>query len=56
MVLQVHMREEFDARGETERPDLWARHKVILDLKEVQLKQAMWDRLQTYVNFGGGLD
>jgi hypothetical protein len=56
MVLQVHMREEFDARGETERPDLWARHKVILDLKEVQLKQAMWDQLQTYVNFGGGLD
>jgi hypothetical protein len=56
MVLQVHMREEFDARGETERPDLWARHKVILDLKEVQLKQAMWDKLQTYVNFGGGLD
>jgi hypothetical protein len=56
MVLQVHMREEFDARGESERPDLWARHKVILDLKEVQLKQAMWDKLQTYVNFGGGLD
>jgi hypothetical protein len=56
MVLQVHMREEFDARGETERPDLWARHKVILDLKEVQLKQAMWDQLQTYVNFGGGLE
>ena len=56
MVLQVHMREEFDARGETERPDLWARHKVILDLKEVQLKQAMWDNLQTYVNFGGGLE
>jgi hypothetical protein len=56
MVLQVHMREEFDARGETERPDLWARHKVILDLKEVQLKQAMWDKLQSYVNFGGALD
>jgi hypothetical protein len=53
MVIQVHMREEFDARGETERPDLWARHKVMLDLKEVQLKQAMWEKLRGYIDLGG---
>lgn len=56
MVIQVHMREEFDAKGETERPDLWARHKVMLDLKEVHLKQAMWEKLRAYVDFGAGLE
>jgi hypothetical protein len=53
MVIQVHMREEFDAHGELERPDLWARHKVVLDLKEVHLKQAMWNQLKSYVEIGG---
>lgn len=52
MVIQIHMREEFDAKGETERPDLWARHKVMLDLKEVHLKQAMWQKLRVYVDAG----
>lgn len=56
MVVQVHLRQEFDERGESERPDLWARHKVILELKEVQLKQAMWDKLKSYIDFGGGLE
>ena len=27
MVIQVHMKEEFDGKGLDERPDLWNRHK-----------------------------
>jgi hypothetical protein len=54
MVIQVHMREEFDA--ESEKPDYWNRHKYMLEVKEVQLKQAMWDKLQGYVLGGGGLE
>ncbi len=56
MVIQVHMREEFDAKGEAEHPDLWIRHKAVLELKEVQLKQAMWEKLKSYVLSGGGLN
>jgi hypothetical protein len=55
MVIQVHMAGEFNAKGEEEQPDLWTRHKQILESKEIQLKQAMWDRLKEYVGTGGGL-
>jgi hypothetical protein len=56
MVIQVHMRQEYDSKGDAERPDLWIRHKLVLESKEVQLKQAMWDKLQSYILSGGGLD
>ena len=56
MVIQVHMKEEFDSKGDAERPDLWNRHKAVLETWQVLITQAMWDKLQTYVLTGGGLD
>jgi hypothetical protein len=56
MVIQVHMKEEFDAKGDGERPDLWNRHKAVLETWQVLITQAMWEKLQTYVLSGGGLD
>lgn len=56
MVIQVHMREEFDARGDAERPDLWNRHKQTLESFEVLYTQAMWDKLNAYVRDGEGLE
>jgi len=56
MVIQVHMKEEFDAKGEAERPDIWARHKAVLDSYHIQLTQAMWENLQEYVLTGEGLE
>lgn len=56
MVIQVHMREEFDAKGEAERPDLWNRHKATLEIYQVRLMHDMWDKLQNYVDSGGGLE
>jgi hypothetical protein len=55
MVIQVHMKEEFDSKGEAERPDIWARHKAVLDSYHIQLTQAMWEKLQGYVLTGEGL-
>ncbi len=55
MVIQVHMKEAFDAQGDAERPDLWNRHKAVIETYQVQLTQAMWDKLQIYVLTGGGL-
>lgn len=56
MVIQVHMKEAFDARGDAERPDLWNRHKAVLESYQVQLTQAMWEKLQGYVLTGEGLE
>jgi hypothetical protein len=56
MVIQVHMKDEFDAKGDAERPDLWTRHKAVFEIFQVMLTQAMWGKLQTYVLTGGGLD
>jgi hypothetical protein len=56
MVIQVHMKEEYDAKGDAERPDLWNRHKAVLDSKQVELSQAMWSKLQEYVLTGGELE
>ena len=52
MVVQVHMKEEFDAKGDDERPDLWNRHKAHLETFQVEMMQAMWERLQPYVLTG----
>lgn len=56
MVIQVHMKNEYDAKGDAERPDLWSRHKQTLDTYEVLNTQAMWNRLQNYVLTGAGLE
>lgn len=53
MVIQVHMKEEYDAKGDAERPDLWNRHKAVLESYQVLLTQAMWNKLQQYVLTGG---
>ncbi len=56
MVIQIHMKEEYDARGDDERPDLWNRHKAQLEIFQVQLMQAMWEKLQPYISRGSGLE
>jgi hypothetical protein len=56
MVIQVHMKEAFTAKGDAERPDLWSRHKAVLETYQVELTQAMWEKLQSYVQTSGGLD
>jgi hypothetical protein len=56
MVIQVHMQEEFTKRGDSELRDFWASHKAALDRHEVSLTQAMWDKLQRYVEEGGELE
>ena len=56
MVIQVHMKDEFDAKGDAEPPDLWNRHKAVFELFQVMITQQMWEKLQTYVLTGGGLD
>lgn len=56
MVIQIHMKEEFDAKGDNERPDLWNRHKAQLEIFQVLLVQAMWEKLQSYITSGRGLE
>lgn len=56
MVIQVHMKEEYDAKGDAERPDLWSRHKLTLDTYEILYTQAMWNKLKDYVVTGARLE
>lgn len=56
MVIQVHMQEEFTKKGEDERLDLWVNHKAALERHEVVMAQGMWDKLQSYVWAGVGLE
>ena len=56
MVIQVHMKDEFDAKGDAERPDLWNRHKAVLETWQVLITQEMWEKLQSYVLTGRGLE
>ncbi|OGO25236.1 MAG: hypothetical protein A2W33_06440 [Chloroflexi bacterium RBG_16_52_11] len=56
MVVQVHMKEIFTAQGEAERPDLWSRHKYMFEMFQVQYGLSMWEKLQSYVLTGEGLD
>lgn len=56
MVIQVHMQEEFTKMGDAERKDLWVSHKSALERYQVELAQSMWEKLQSYVQTGGGLE
>jgi hypothetical protein len=56
MVVQIHMKEEFDAKGDNEKPDLWNRHKATLESFQVLLMQAMWEKLRGYIAGEGGLE
>lgn len=56
MVVQVHMQQEFTAKGEEERPDLWLIHKQAFERNQINLKQAMWEELKDYVETGRGLE
>jgi hypothetical protein len=53
MVIQIHMKDEYDARGDAERPDLWNRHKAQLEIFQVQMMQAMWEKLTPFIRTGG---
>ena len=44
-----------EARGE-ERPEVWARHKAMLEEFQVELMAQMWQMLQPYVLTGQRLD
>ena len=55
MVIQIHMKEEYDARGDNERPDLWVRHKAQLETFQVQMMQAMWEKLTLFIQTGGDI-
>ncbi len=56
MVVQVHMQEEFTRMGETERKDIWVSHKAALERYQVKFGEAMWQKLQKYVQAGTGLE
>jgi hypothetical protein len=51
MVVQVHMKDEYTARHD-ERPDRWDRHKFQLETFQVQMMQAMWDKLTPFIASG----
>ena len=52
MVIQVYMKDEYDAKGDAERPLLWNQHKNALDTYQVLLSPQMWGKLQEYVLTG----
>jgi hypothetical protein len=56
MVGQVRMREEMSGEGREERPEVWARHKAMIEEFEVELMAQMWQALQPYILTGRGLE
>ncbi len=56
MVVQVHMHLEYIARGEDERPEVWAIHRGAQDRIRVQLGGSMWESLSDYVVEGGTIE
>ncbi len=56
MVGQVRMRDELTGHGHEERPDVWARHKAMLDDFQVELMAQMWQALQPYIETGVGIE
>lgn len=56
MVGQVEMRDEITRDGREERPEVWARHKGMLDDFQAELMAQMWRALQPYILTGQGLD
>jgi hypothetical protein len=55
MVIEVWMTEEFTRKGESQRPDFWAAHRLALDRHRVRIVQEMWKRLEPYVSGGSAL-
>jgi len=56
MVIQVHMQSDYTRRGEGEQPELWVMHRGAVDRHRVRLIPQMWEKLESYVESGGGLD
>jgi len=56
MVGQVRMKEELAGAGREERPEVWARHKGMLDDFQAGLMAEMWQMLQPYILTGQGLE
>lgn len=55
MVGQVRMREEIAGEGRDERPEVWARHKAMVEDFQIELMAQMWQALQPYIITGQGL-
>jgi hypothetical protein len=56
MVTQVHMHQEYTSRGESERLELWSRHKQHSENFMIQYGHPMWDKLRRWVQTGEGLE
>ncbi len=52
MMIQVHMQDEYTSKEDGEKPALWSDHKGFYDRKYVELAQAMWAKLDKYVEYG----
>lgn len=52
MVVQVWMIAEFTRKGDSERPDFWANHRLATDRHRVRLAHEMWKRLEPFVSEG----
>src|SRR4051812_37140116 len=56
MVGQVRMKDQMTGDGREERPEVWARHKGMVEDFQVELMGQMWQMLQPYVLTGQGLE
>lgn len=56
MVAQVHMHQEYTNRGESERQELWSRHKQHLENFSIQYANPMWEKLKNWVITGEELE
>jgi hypothetical protein len=56
MVGQVRMKEQLAGDGRDERPEVWARHKGMVEDFQVELMAQMWQALQPFILTGQGLE
>jgi hypothetical protein len=56
MVGQVRIREELNGQSREERPEVWARHKAMLEEFQIELMAQMWQALQPYILTGQGIE
>lgn len=56
MVVHVHMKSEFTSRAEGEVPGLWGDHWETFTRFQKQYIPMMWDKLNSYVLTGSGLE
>ena len=56
MVAHVYMQEQFTKRGDEERPDYWANHRLAAEAHQVRIVGQMWGNLESYVEAGGALE